>query len=56
VSPGAFGHAGAHAQVGWADPATGISFALVHNGVSSDQIAAGARAMRLATIAAALEL
>jgi CubicO group peptidase (beta-lactamase class C family) len=56
VSPQAFGHAGAHGQVGWADPETGISFAYVHNGVYADQIAAGGRAMRLASIAADLRL
>jgi len=56
VSPYAFGHAGAHAQVGWADPETGISFAYVHNGVHADQIVAGGRAMRLASIAADLRL
>ena len=54
VSPGAFGHAGAHAQVGWADPATGNSFAYLNNGVGSDQFAAGGRAMRLASIASEL--
>jgi CubicO group peptidase (beta-lactamase class C family) len=56
VSPAAFGHAGAHAQVGWADPATGVSFAYVHSGVGGDQLASGARAMRLASIASALAL
>ncbi len=56
VSPGAFGHAGAHAQVGWADPATGISFAYLHNGVRADQLASGGRAMRLASLAAELKL
>ncbi len=56
VSPRAFGHAGAHAQVGWADPATGISFAYVHNGVATDQFASGVRAMRLASIASDLRL
>ena len=56
VSPGAFGHAGAHGQVGWADPATGISFAYVHNGVATDQLASGVRAMRLASIASDLRL
>jgi CubicO group peptidase (beta-lactamase class C family) len=56
VSPRAFGHAGAHAQVGWADPETGVSFAYVHNGVGADQLAEGGRSMRLASIASALDL
>jgi CubicO group peptidase (beta-lactamase class C family) len=55
-SPGSFGHAGAHAQVGWADPDTGISFAYLNNAVTGDVMGAGIRANRLATIAAALSL
>jgi CubicO group peptidase (beta-lactamase class C family) len=31
-SPGAFGGVGAHINIGWADPATGISFTFVNNG------------------------
>ena len=54
-SPRAFGHAGAHAQVGWADPATGISFAYLNNAVTSDMLRAGIRANRLASIASALD-
>ena len=54
-SPRSFGHAGAHAQVGWADPETGISFAYLNNAVTGDMMHAGIRANRLATIAAALE-
>ena len=38
-SPGAFGHTGAHGQVAWADPATGISFAFVKNGLQMDMMA-----------------
>lgn len=56
VSPGAFGHAGAHAQVGWADPATGISFAYLRNAAWPDQVVSGAQSMRLACIAAELDL
>lgn len=51
-SPRAFGHAGAHGQVGWADPDTGISFAYLHNNVD-DAAADGARAVRLSGLAAA---
>jgi CubicO group peptidase (beta-lactamase class C family) len=55
-SPRSFGHAGAHAQVGWADPESGISFAYLNNAVTGDMMRAGIRANRLATIAAALDL
>ena len=55
-SPGAFGHAGAHAQVAWADPESGISFAFLSNAASSDQMMGGARSNRLATIASSLAL
>ena len=55
-SPGSFGHAGAHAQVGWADPATGISFAYLTNGVDTDMIREAMRSNALASLAASLEL
>jgi CubicO group peptidase (beta-lactamase class C family) len=54
-SPRAFGHAGAHGQVGWADPASGISFALVQSGIDPDPFRAGMRAVELASRAASLE-
>jgi CubicO group peptidase (beta-lactamase class C family) len=53
-SPRAFGHAGAHAQVAWADPATGISFAYLQNAMWSDPIAEAIPVMRLADLAADL--
>lgn len=53
-SPGSYGHAGMHMQVGWGDPASGISFAYLTNGVDSDLMAEGARGIRLAGLAAAL--
>ena len=53
-SPGAFGHAGAHGQIGWADPATGVSFAYANSGLGPDLVRAGARAYILSTRAAAL--
>ena len=53
-SPGSFGHAGAHGQVGWADPATGISFAYLGNSVDVDPMRPGARASRLALLASRL--
>ncbi len=55
-SPASFGHAGAHAQVAWADPASGTSFAFLSNAIDDDMMASGARANRLATIAADLAL
>ncbi len=55
-SPASFGHAGAHAQVAWADPATGISFSYLSNALDSDQMRGGIRANRLATIAADLTI
>jgi CubicO group peptidase (beta-lactamase class C family) len=54
-SPDAFGHAGAHAQVGWADPASGISFAYLTNGMDSEMMREGIRSNALATVASALE-
>jgi CubicO group peptidase (beta-lactamase class C family) len=53
-SPRSFGHAGIHAQLAWADPESGISFAYLNNAVTDDQMGAGIRANRLATIAADL--
>jgi len=50
-----FGHAGAHGQVAWADPETGISFAFLANSVDADPMRPGARGSRLASIAAALD-
>ncbi|HLI53769.1 MAG TPA: serine hydrolase domain-containing protein [Acidimicrobiales bacterium] len=51
-SPRAFGHAGAHGQVGWADPASGVSFAFLHNGLHGDMRRTGARAVEMSTLAA----
>jgi CubicO group peptidase (beta-lactamase class C family) len=53
-SPASFGHAGAHMQIGWADPATGTSFAYLTNGLGDDQLREGVRGVRLAGAAAAL--
>lgn len=55
-SPGSFGHAGAHAQVAWADPASGISFAFLTNAMHDDMMVSGISSNRLATIAADLTL
>ena len=50
----AFGHAGAHGQIGWADPDTGVSFAYVTSGVGSDPMREGRRAYLLSTAASSL--
>ena len=54
-SPSSYGHAGAFMQIGWADPATGISFAYCHNGLYDDMSADGIRGVKLADLAAALD-
>ena len=41
VSPAAFGHMGAHFQLAWADPATGVSFAYLNNLVTDNVRHAG---------------
>ncbi len=53
-SPASFGHAGAHGQVAWADPATGISFCYFHNALQADMRRSGARAVALSSSAAEL--
>jgi len=53
-SPGTFGHAGAHCQVAWADPATGISFSFLKNGLQMDMFADAAGIIPLVDAAAAL--
>ncbi len=55
-SPGSFGHAGAHGQVAWADPASGLSFAYLTSAVDADPMRSGIRANRLASLAAQLDL
>jgi CubicO group peptidase (beta-lactamase class C family) len=51
-SPRAFGHAGLHMQIGWADPDTRLSFAYATNGVDADVMREGARGVALSTLAA----
>jgi CubicO group peptidase (beta-lactamase class C family) len=53
-SPRAIGHAGAHMQVGWGDPTTGISFAYCTNGIDSDVMKEAMRGLNLSNVAAAL--
>ena len=53
-SPGSFGHAGAFSQVAWADPATGISFSFLKNGLQADMMNDAVKVMRITDAAAAL--
>ncbi len=48
------GHAGAHGQVGWGDPATGLSFAYCTNGIDVDVVKEAVRGITLSNIAATL--
>lgn len=53
-SPRSFGHAGAHGQVAWADPETGLSFAYLTNGIDADLMREGFRAYIVSTLASQL--
>ncbi len=53
-SAGSFGHAGAHVQVAWADPETGVSFAYLTNGLDANTLKEGARGLRLSNLAASI--
>jgi len=53
-SPGSFGHAGAHSQVAWADPATGVSFCFLKNGLQADMMADAVNVIPITDAAAAL--
>jgi CubicO group peptidase (beta-lactamase class C family) len=46
-SPRTFGHMGAGGQVAWADPATGLSFAYLTNGLDRNPLRMGARGLSL---------
>jgi CubicO group peptidase (beta-lactamase class C family) len=52
-SPGTFGHHGVGGQVAWADPASGISFCFLTNGLDANPIRAGVRGLSLSNRAAA---
>jgi CubicO group peptidase (beta-lactamase class C family) len=54
VSSRAFGHAGAGGQVAWADPATGLSFCYLTNGLDADLLRLGRRGHALSNRAGAL--
>ncbi len=53
VSPRAFGHNGAGGQIAWADPATGLSFCYVTNGLDRNFLREHRRTTALASLAAA---
>ena len=53
-SPGTIGHAGAHCQVAWADPATGVSFSFVKNGLQADMMGDALNVIPITDAAAAL--
>jgi CubicO group peptidase (beta-lactamase class C family) len=53
-SPGSFGHAGAHCQVAWADPAAGISFSFLKNGLEADMMGDALNVIPITDAAAAL--
>ncbi len=48
----AFGHGGAGGQIGWADPASGISFAYCTNGFDRNPVREGRRGTALSSLAA----
>lgn len=52
VSPGAFGHNGAGGQIAWADPATGLSFSYLTNGLDRNFLREHRRTTALGSLAA----
>jgi CubicO group peptidase (beta-lactamase class C family) len=52
VPPGAWGHTGAPGQIAWADPATGLSFGYVTNGLDQHFVREHRRTTALASLAA----
>jgi len=52
VSARAFGHMGAGGQVAWADPATGLSFCYLTNGMDANLLRSGRRGTSLSSKAA----
>jgi len=51
-SPLAFGHGGAGGQIGWGDPATGISIGYCTNGFDRNDIRQGRRGVAISSLAA----
>lgn len=54
LSEQAFGHPGVGGQFAWADPASGLSFALMTSGLERDAMQLGMRALMVATAASQL--
>jgi CubicO group peptidase (beta-lactamase class C family) len=54
VSAHAFGHAGAGGQIAWADPASGISFCYLTNGLDAHVLREARRGLALSSHAAVL--
>jgi CubicO group peptidase (beta-lactamase class C family) len=52
ASAAAFGHGGAGGQLGWADPATGLSLAFATNGIDANVIRQARRGIDISTAAA----
>ena len=52
VSPTTFGHNGAGGQIAWADPATGLSFAYLTNGLDRNVLREARRTSGIASRAA----
>ncbi len=52
VSPLAFGHGGAGGQIGWGDPATGISIGYCTNGFDRNELRQGRRGVAISSLAA----
>ena len=52
-SPAAFGHPGAGGQLGWGDPATGISLCYLTNGYERNDLREGRRMVAISSLAAA---
>jgi CubicO group peptidase (beta-lactamase class C family) len=48
----AFGHGGAGGQIGWADPATGISLGYTTNGFDRNDVRIGRRGVAISSLAA----
>jgi CubicO group peptidase (beta-lactamase class C family) len=53
-SPLAVGHAGAHCQVAWGDPANGVSFAMFKNGLQMDMLGDAVTIMPITDLASSL--
>ena len=51
-SPAAFGHGGAGGQIGWADPASGISLGYCTNGFDRNDLRQGRRGVAISSLAA----